>query len=98
MAAVIGNPEITVLVHSQFVRADEQSCAKTFQQLALGVELEYRCDRRIGASACGAASSERAAAIHDPDRSVRRHRHARARAPFASRRQLTEVDTRLVEI
>ena len=49
MAAVVGNPEIAVLVHRQLVRARRTSRAKVFQQLAGRVELEDRRDRRHSA-------------------------------------------------
>src|SRR5262249_5736978 len=57
MAAVVGHPEIAVLVDGELVRAHKQTGAKTFQQLARCVELEDRRDGHVGAGAGDTASA-----------------------------------------
>ena len=96
MAAVVGHPEIAVLVDGELVGADEQSRTKAFQQFARGIELEDRRDAGIGTGAGRAARSRNAASIDDPDRPIRRRRDARRRSPLSSGRQMAEVDARLI--
>lgn len=50
MASVVGDPEVSVCVHSQFVGADKHSRPKVFQQLAGGIELKDRANGRVGAA------------------------------------------------
>src|SRR5690242_19849303 len=46
---VVGNPQIAVPIRSNFVRADEQSFAKTLQELPRGIEFENWVKWRPGA-------------------------------------------------
>src|SRR5579864_5813111 len=46
---VVGDPEVPVTIHSNFVRADEQSFAKTLQELPRGIEFENWVKWRPGA-------------------------------------------------
>ena len=79
---VVGNPQISVVVHANLVRADEQALTKTLEKFPGGLEFEDGIEWGIGA--VGSARTHGAAAIDGPDVAVRTYRNARGRAPFST--------------
>ena len=64
--SVVGDPNVTVFVHGDFVGAHDHALSETLQQLTRRVELEDRIEERIGARR--SARARCATPVNDPDR------------------------------
>ena len=64
--SVVGDPNVTVFVHGDFVGAHDHALSETLQQLTRRVELEDRIEERIGARRTARARC--ATPVNDPDR------------------------------
>ena len=89
--AVIGHPDVAVLVDVKTVREVEQPGAELPEQLARGVEVQNRIELRSDAGVG-------AAAVVGPDRAVGREVDAGRGSPLASVRKLAKAHARLVRI